>query len=119
MKGLIKKYNRQLSEFKETASNIGELICQALMPIIPDIRYSLGGHESGVDKICFWSEMHGAGAHSYTHWDLDCTLPEVFPEIKNNFETPVGLYLSKDEAQKAREALLQLKHKIISEEVKK
>ena len=36
---------------------IGESVCYRLKPLIPDITFSIGWEESGIDTICFYSKQ--------------------------------------------------------------
>ena len=100
---LINDYLEAIRKTQEAGEKLGILICETVRDIIPDIEFSLGWAEAGVDTLCFFSK-------SKKKWwgvPFDAVLREVFPELF--IDAPYGVYLSSDEAEEARKRLKALR----------
>ena len=108
LKKKIAEYKEYLAKATQIAHEIREMICKALHPIIPDLRYTVGWDEAGIDTICFWSDSHG-WTFKRPRIHLDDIIEEIFPELKYYIDTPFGVLLTPEEAEKARQLLAQLR----------
>lgn len=104
----INRYLRCIKEATELGEEIGQSICDALKPIIPDLDYSVGWTEAGVDTICFWSKSHQKIRSKFDK-SLEYLIEKVFPELEGYIETPFGVILSAKEAEEAFKLLTKLR----------
>jgi len=108
---LIKNYLEAIKETEKHGRKIGQMLVKALKPIIPDIDYSLGWAEAGVDTICLWSKKHEAirvADEKAIH--LTEIIEEVFgEELRWHIDCPFGIWLLPEEARKVKEVLKRLK----------
>jgi len=108
---LIMYYKNGIGNAVAAGHIIGEMICTAIEDIIPDIDYSLGWAEAGIDTICFWSNSHQVFTSDYENKvRFEELIIEVFPELEYNIDTPFGIYLDKDEAEQIKNKLCELKN---------
>ena len=102
----IQEYKNSL----EKARVYGKKLCRefqdALKSVIPDIKVHLGGVESGIDIVTFDSESHSSEENEDDTM-IQSIVMEVFPEI--SADTDFGCYLSRSEADSAREILGKLR----------
>jgi len=105
MKEAFEKWKEAIFTAENYASIIGERICKALRPIIPDLTYSVGWAEAGVETLCFYSNRPTQGRQMFH--DLFRELP-IDTEYTVYFDAPFGIYLTKKELEKAKEILLKL-----------
>jgi len=102
----IEKYIEAIRKTEEWGNIVGQMLVDALSPIIPDIEYSLGWAEAGVDTICLWSEKYKAlNVADRGTEDLISIVEEVFPELTWRIDCPFGILLLPDVAEKVREVL--------------
>ena len=91
------------------------MIAEATRVVLPDIKYSVGWHEAGIETICFFSQQGNkvfireiVGDDSKIVDFLDVLL-EVFPELVGHVDAPYGIYLYVEDANKLREVLKKLR----------
>jgi len=98
---LAEGYSRAVMATVEAGEKFGKALVELLKPVIPDLRFTLGWEEGGVEELCLWSDsrnvskiLDGApfgislndGLRSYFHTVyIDC---------------PHGVYVSKYEAKR-------------------
>jgi len=113
MQDLIKKYLDGLATARDAGAEIAKNITEALKPIIPDIEWSLGWHEAGIDTICFYSreyDVHSVDVGKIDKYDrLPSLIAEVFPELRLHVDTPLGIYIPKERCKEIIECLRKLK----------
>ena len=109
MKKLINDYIKAIELVKQRGEEIAEKICEAVSDIIPDISYTLGWAEAGIDTICFWSDKRDTGSKYHNGERFEEIVEEVFPELSGYVDTPFGVYLTESEAEKVKEKLEELK----------
>ena len=109
---LLDDYLEAISRTEKCGEKVGQALTQALKSVIPDIEYSIGWAEAGVDTICLWSEKYKAANMIID----DGTIPlreiieEVFGEESCTYiDCPFGIWLPPDTAKKVREILEKLK----------
>lgn len=108
----IEKYVEAIRRTEEWGNIVGQMLVDALRPVIPDIEYSLGWAEAGIDTICLWSEKYKAlNVVDKEAEDLVLIVKEVFPELVWRIDCPFGILLPPDVAERVREALEELKRK--------
>ena len=112
---LIENYLKAIEETSKYGQKIGQILVETLKPIFPDIEYSLGWAEAGVDTICLWSEKREiANVLDEEAISLREIVEEVFgEEFYQHFDCPFGIWLSPDTAKKVKKALEKLKKKDI------
>ena len=102
----IKDYLGSLQKAEISGRIIGEKICDAVREIIPDIKFSLGWEEAGIDTICFYSKEFSSrieGKH------FDWIVGEVFPELEFHVDAPFGIRLTNEEAKLVKKKLEELR----------
>jgi len=105
----INEYLEAIAKTREKGKALCKKLVEALKPVIPDIKCTLGWAEAGIDTICLWSSSREV---SIRHGDITALLriiEEVFPELEPHFDTPYGVYLTDEEKKKVREILLKLR----------
>jgi len=111
----IEKYIEAIRKTEEWGNVVGQMLVDALSPIIPDIEYSLGWAEAGIDTICLWSEKYKAVNVDLENWEelkgLGGIIEEVFSDLAWRIDCPFGVWLPADVAERVREALERLKEK--------
>jgi len=111
----IEEYLEAIKETEKHGRKIAQMLVKALKPIIPDIDYSLGWAEAGVDTICLWSKKYEAikvADEKAIH--LTEVIEEVFgEEFRWHIDCPFGIWLSSDTVKKVRETLERLKREDI------
>lgn len=101
---LANSYIGSVRECRNVGEKLGEYLVNLLRPIIPDLQYSLGWAEGGIDMLCFHSKSHGEFGNDDYKDDLWIILEqEISEEI--NFDCPYGVRLSREEAEKASEII--------------
>jgi len=55
IKKLCEEYKEYILQTRKAGEKLGELIVSVLKDIMPDIEYSLGWAEAGMDTLCFWA----------------------------------------------------------------
>lgn len=103
---LAHDYEKSVRAAEEAGGKLGEALIKIIEQVIPDIEFSLGWAEAGVDTLCFWSKSHSVSmidiwSDKYT--PMSDILEEYFPEI--NIDCPFGVYLTKDEERRLRTLL--------------
>ena len=109
---LIEDYRKAIFQTATRGKKLARLICKTVKGVIPDIEWSLGWAEAGIDTICFWSDSPSINAVDFRECvRLNDILTSVFPELQDYIDTPFGIYLTEQEAEKIRTELKQLKDK--------
>ena len=108
---LFNNYLKAISRTEKCGEKVGQALTQALKSVIPDIEYSIGWAEAGVDTICLWSEKYKAA-----NMIDDGTIPlrEIMEEVFGEefcvcIDCPFGIWLPPDTAKKAKEVLTKLR----------
>ena len=82
---IIRRYNQAIREARRWGEEIGKTLEEALRKVIPDIWYTIGWEEGGVDTICLWSkwvEKGGFKGHSMEDIILNgLNLQDVIVEV--------------------------------------
>ena len=99
---LVDKYKDLCKQTEKAGTKIGKTICELLKPVIPDIRYSLGWEEKGINTICFWSKKGDVDDKEH-YYRLMEVIEEAFPELEGYIDTPFGVYLTKEDVKKIKE----------------
>jgi len=109
MQEKIAKYLEHLEEATRLGEEIGKAICDALKPVIPDLKCEMGLYKGDVGVIYFRSEKYGWSWDKHRKWDkvLEWLIVEVFPELNGHVDSSV--FLMTEEVEKVRELLLKLK----------
>lgn len=109
---LIEDYTDAIIQVEMRGSKLARLICKTVKSVIPDIEWSLGWAEAGIDTICFWSDSHSINTADYRECvRFEDILASVFPELQDYIDTPFGIYLTEQEAEKVKTELKRLKNK--------
>jgi len=107
----IEEYLEAIKETEKHGRKIAQMLVKALKPIIPDIDYSLGWAEAGVDTICLWSKKREAirvADEKAIH--LTEVVEEVFgEEFRWHIDCPFGIWLPPKKAKEVKEVLKRLK----------
>jgi len=108
---LIENYLKAIKETSKYGQKIGQILVETLKPILPDIEYSLGWAEAGVDTICLWSEEYEAvNLPDEETISLSEVIREVFgEEFYWYIDCPFGIWLPLDTAEKVKKVLEELK----------
>jgi hypothetical protein len=111
----INTYVNGIDKVVEAGSILGKIFVEELKKVIPDIEYSLGWEEAGVDTLCFQSANCSVSKKGFNknNVGLDDIIVKFFPELQHHVETPFGVYLSPKEAKEVREAMRRIKVKLI------
>ena len=113
IEGLIKKSMSLIDDLEKTNKKIAKTIVKTLKDIIPDIDYSIGWYEYGIDTICFYSKSKDVtnGIEGKSE-ELRRIIEEVFSDTYPlQFDCPYGIYLNDKEAKMVRDKLIKLKDK--------
>jgi len=109
----IEKYIEAIRKTEEWGNIVGQMLVDALSTIIPDIEYSLGWAEAGVDTICFWSETYKVGNVDLERLEeqerLADIIGEIFDGLTWHVDCPSGVWLPPDVAERVRKALEELR----------
>ena len=109
----IEKYIEAIRETEEWGNIVGQMLVDALSPIIPDIEYSLGWAEAGIDTICLWSKRYED--EDLEKWEeqegLDDIIGKIFDDLTWHVDCPFGIWLPPDVAKEVREVLEELKRR--------
>ncbi|MHA1328380.1 MAG: hypothetical protein ACTSRH_13845 [Promethearchaeota archaeon] len=85
---------------------IAEKISKAIRKFIPDIDYSIGWREGGIDTICFYSKKFNiTNIKKDRQVMLEDVIGSVFPDLKHNIYCPYGIYITKNLARKIKKYL--------------
>lgn len=113
---LLKQANKKLKEAKKLNEKIADILINELKDIIPDLKYTIGWAEAGIETICLYSDefKYRFLVNEYTF--LDWTIEEALPEFKKtlSIQSPFGIRITKEEAEKIKEKLKKLRNKKIS-----
>ena len=112
---LFQQSNTLLEIVEKINEQIAKTIVKTLKDIIPDLEYSIGWTEAGINTICFYSDSYDAISvvrrdnHDYAL--LGDIIEKTFPNFSGplRIECPSGIYLPGDKAQSVRERLKKLK----------
>jgi len=105
---VAEEYREAIIKADKVGRELAEMICEIIRPIIPDIDWSLGWAEAGIDTICFWSESR----KNPRQWEegmrfLDAVLSEVFEGI--DFDCPFGVWITEEEAEEIKRMLKEVR----------
>lgn len=118
LKEKAKEFARLVKQVSDLNREIGETIASAIADILPDIKSSVGWAEGGVDCIAFFCDSREILSEFYNtveekidlgrllYEEITKPLGEAGAEVY--FETPFGIYVTKEEAEKIRERLRAL-----------
>ena len=110
----LNQYIEAYNNLRDISKVIAKILNDAIEEVIPDIKYSLGWAEAGIDTISFWSNSHDVSSCDLSFklncYYLDDIIVEIFPELKNHIDAPYGVYLTKNESDKIRQVLVELKY---------
>jgi len=115
LKELFKQWDDAVRVAEKAAEELGKELVRILQPVLPKLRYSVGWAEGGVDTLCFWDEdrsspnRDGVAEEEEEEGNelerLANVLGEVFGRGAVRFDTPFGLYLTKEEVERVKEVL--------------
>jgi len=109
---LLQQSNTLLKKVEKINERIAKIIVKELKDIIPDLKWSIGWAEAGIETICFYSDSHNVVSGYGPECSLfDWVIEEALPEFSQSLTIicPYGVYLAKEEAQSVRERLKKLK----------
>ena len=116
---LVEEYIETRKKLEELVNRIGRVLVENLREVIPDISYSVGWYESGVETLALYADSHSMtvpiedlGTGRYT--PLERIIMGMFPGLI--VETPYGIWLDGEEKEKVIEILKRLGGKEIKEE---
>ncbi len=105
---LAEEYSRAVVATIEAGEKFGKALVELLRPIIPDLRFTLGWEEGGIEELCLWSDSRGvfaipAGEPFRIRLDdeLESYFRGVFPSDVY-IDAPFGVYVTEDEAARIR-----------------
>ncbi|MCX7977508.1 MAG: hypothetical protein N2578_00740 [Bdellovibrionaceae bacterium] len=104
LKERLQEYSKTIKECCDAGFLAGEYLTSLLRPVIPDIEFSLGWEEAGVDTLCLWalSRTENVSGPNYSDEytiDLIGLLLEFIDDVFIRIDAPFGIYLSKEEAE--------------------
>jgi len=102
----VDNYLKALENAEAEGEILGQQLTTALRKVIPDLEYSLGWFEAGIDTLCFWSEK--AFYTKKRNIALGQIVLRVFPELEGYVETPEGGWLTERQAKRVRRILEKL-----------
>jgi len=113
---LLKQADKKLKEAEKLNRKIAEILVAELKDIIPDLKYTIGWAEAGIETICLYSDKFDLKSLDEDYEFLDWTIEEALPEFKKtlSIQSPFCAYISKEEAEKIKEKLKKLRNKKIS-----
>ena len=111
---LLQQSNTLLEKIEKINERIAKIIVKELKDIIPDLEWSIGWAEAGIDTICFYSDTYDViniiRKDNHNYIALVDIIEEVFSRFSSlMIECPSGIYLPGDKAQSVRERLKKLK----------
>jgi len=110
---LAKEYVEACKLVEERGEKLAKALAEVIKEVVPDIEWSLGWAEAGADTICFYSDSRCAMSISLKelgkYEPLSSVVKEVFPELVCHVDDPFGVYLTKEEAEKLRKLLREVK----------
>jgi len=110
LKELFKQWDDAVRAAEKAAEELGRELVRVLRPVLPKLEYSVGWAEGGVDTLCFWDEDRSVSSRGGLVEEdeleyLSNVLGEVFGRGTVRFDTPFGLYLTKEEVERVKEVL--------------
>jgi len=117
----IERYLTYCLNAEIEARIIAEKISKTIKKFIPDIDYSIGWIEGGIDTICFYSKKFDiANIKKDRKVMLEDVIGSVFPDLEHNIYCPYGIYITKNLARKIKKYLKDIFFKKIkNEKIKK
>ena len=110
---MVDLYLKGLNDVRNTGEKLATMLCNVIKKVLPDIEWSLGWAEAGIDTICFYSNSRYVLKVSLTKAlemvRLEDVIKEVFPELRGHVDCPYGVYLTVDEAERLKELLQEVK----------
>jgi len=102
---LAEDYSRAVVATIEAGEKFGKALVGLLRPIIPDLRFTLGWEESGVEELCLWARSRNVMAaatilenRAPLYIQLDRVLESYFRGVY--IDCPNGVYVTEDEAKR-------------------
>jgi len=102
---LAEGYSQAVVATVEAGEKFGEALVELLKPIIPDLRFTLGWEESGVEELCLWARSRNVMAtatilknRAPLYIQLDRVLKSYFRGVY--IDCPNGVYVTEDEAKR-------------------
>ncbi|RLB06469.1 MAG: hypothetical protein DRG83_00375 [Deltaproteobacteria bacterium] len=111
---LVKEYTQAVKQAEEKANKIGDILTNLLRPYIPDITYTVGGADEGVETIYFWSKswkeylMKDQKDIKFPVFEVEDLIVGVFPELEDHIRAIVG-EVEAEIADKIEQDLMKLK----------
>jgi len=100
---MIEQYLFALRMAKEAGKALGEKLAELLRPVV-DLTFALGWEKGNPSVISFFARDRGVFQDKGSIL-LESVITEVFPELVFHIDSPFGIFLDDDEAQKAKEIL--------------
>lgn len=114
LKNLVCQYDEDVKRVLDTARKLGSMLTEILREVVPDIVFSIGWEEGGVDSLCFYSRSKAVLGSDNKEDDLELVLSEVFRKYcfggkspRFIIECPFGVYVTEDEAKRIEEILIE------------
>lgn len=107
LKQALEEYSQAISQARLRAVAFGTRLVELLKKVIPDIEYTIGWAEAGVDTICLWSKSHQDANGSFLD-DSILFLDEVISDVlvleRYDFyiDTPFAVYITPEEGEKIK-----------------
>jgi len=102
-------YSQAVVATAEAGEKFGKALVELLKPVIPDLRFTVGWAEGGIEELCLWSDSRDVvtskvlekGAPLYIQ--LDRVLGACFRDAvawPAYIDCPFGVYVTEDEAKR-------------------
>ena len=112
LKSLVKKYLKSLQEVKKHGEEVCNVLVKNLREVIPDLECTLGWSEAGVDTICLWSDARDVRTlgieRAFKMKRLGKIIEDEMPELRGHLDTPYGVYVTDEEAERIRRILRKI-----------
>jgi len=101
---LAEDYSRAVVATVEAGEKFGKALVGLLKPIIPDLRFTLGWEEGGIEVLCLWSDSRDVltskvlEKRAPLYIQLDRVLEPYFRDVY--IDCPFGVYVTEDEAKR-------------------
>jgi len=110
---LISEYKQALKEAEKKADKIGKTLVELLRPYIPDITYTIGGCDEGIETVYFWSAKYREGIGKgrkikYPLFDVEEIITEIFPELEDHIRV-ISADVETEVANEIRKTLIRFK----------
>jgi len=110
---LINEYKQALEEAEKKANRIGKTLVELLRPYVPDITYTIGGCDEGIETIYFWSaeykkKIREGRRIKYPLFDVEELIIEIFPELEDHIRV-ISDDVEAEVANKIKRTLMRFK----------